>query len=293
MLSEPFECTQGVKQGCVLSPVLFSLYINDLPGYLPGGVIIGDNKINILMYADDLVLLADSQADLQLMIDAFSSYCCTWGLEVNLSKTKVMVFRECARIPANSSWNFDGIEIGIVNTYKYLEVLLNYNLSYKKHLGEKLKTAKNAICSTWSKYIMNPKISVSRKLKIFETAANAILFYAAQVWGYKEYEKVEKLFSFFIKKMLFLPTNTPNYALYLETNMCSQCSKTLALHFSYIRKILLLPDNRLPHILAKEICRREISWFKEWKQICEKSMSLLLFPLFKICLSITIPSYKQ
>lgn len=57
-------------------------------------------KLLCLLYADDTVLLAESQEDLQLMIDAFSQYCYNWKLNVNISKTKLHVFSKC-RIPNN------------------------------------------------------------------------------------------------------------------------------------------------------------------------------------------------
>ena len=63
-LSDTFEVTQGVKQGCLLSPLLFSLYLNDLHDFLPGGLTISSSTVKVLMYADEIVLLADSLGDI-------------------------------------------------------------------------------------------------------------------------------------------------------------------------------------------------------------------------------------
>lgn len=84
------------------------------------------------------------------------------------------------------------------------------------------------------------------------------MFYASQVWGYKKYDDVEKLFKFFIKKMLRLPMNTPN----------SLYTSTLKLHFTYINKVLQMDQNRLPRILAEHIITQNEMWAKEWSTLC-------------------------
>lgn len=266
-LSDSFAVDQGVKQGCLLSPVLFSLYMNDLHESLPGGVQVADTKVKVLLYADDIVLLSSSADVLQYMINALYSYCQLWELKVNMSKSKVMIFREGSRISRSLSWSFGDNSIEIVNEYKYLGMLITYNLSNQKHFDAKLATAKNAINATWLSYMHNSKISIVNKLKIFNAAARSIMFYGAQVWGYKQYDQVEKLFRYFIKKILSLPKNTPNYMLYIETSLKSQFAETLRLHFNYIKKIFNLPSQRLPKILAEEVFDKGVFWAAEWTQL--------------------------
>lgn len=266
--SNPFPVDLGVKQGCILSPILFSLYMNDLADVLPGGVNVANTNVKVLLYADDIVILSDSPNGLQEMIDCLHRYCLTWSLRVNLDKSKIMIFRTGPRVSKNLRWQFGDEPVDIVNNYKYLGVEINYNLSFKKHLKNKLATAKLAINSTWSSYIKHPKISKSNKLKIFVTASTSIMFYASQVWGYKKYDDVEKLFKFFIKKMLRLPMNTPNYMLYLETGLDSLYTSTLKLHFTYINKVLQMDQNRLPRILAEHIITQNEMWAKEWSTLC-------------------------
>lgn len=125
-----------------------------------------------------------------------------------------------------------------------------------------------AIASTWSRYLNHPKISNENKLKIFNAAAKSILFYGAQIWGFLKFEDVEKLLRFFIKKMLRLPNNTPNYMLYLETGLNSLHLETLQLHFDYINRALRLPIQRLPRVLAEKIIEKNTYWAKEWSNLC-------------------------
>lgn len=268
--SDSFRVDVGVKQGCILSPILFALYLNDLNDILPGGVQVDDLCVKVLLYADDIVLLSDSPNELQNMINALYKYCTKWCLKVNLAKSKILVFRSGTRISKNLKWNFGDENVQIVNSYRYLGMDLNFNLSFRKHLENKLATAKMAIASTWSKYIKNPRISNNNKLKIFTAASKSIMFYGAQIWGINKYDEVEKLFRFFIKKMLYLPNNTPNYMLYLETGLHSLYLDTLKLHFDYIRKVLRMPNQRLPRILAEKIISKNTYWSEEWINLCDK-----------------------
>ncbi|KAI8122629.1 RNA-directed DNA polymerase from mobile element jockey [Lucilia cuprina] len=216
ILSKPFTVTQGVKQGCLLSPVLFALYLKDLHEYLPGGIIVSGTVVKVLLYVDDIVLLSDCPIMLQNMIDALHKYCDLWCLKVNLDKSKIMIFRNSARISRDLSWKYGNNQIDIVNEYKYLGIILTYNLSFRKHIAAKLTSSKIAINSTWLSYIHHPKINISNKLKIFHSAAKSILFYGAQIWGVLSFDEAEKWLRYFLKRILCLPRNTPNYMLHLD-----------------------------------------------------------------------------
>ena len=81
-----------------LSPVLFSIYINDLALELEAiniGIKIDDqNMINCLLYADDIVLIAENETDLQMLIEIVNTWCQKFRLECNLLKTKILHVRK-------------------------------------------------------------------------------------------------------------------------------------------------------------------------------------------------------
>ncbi len=96
-LSAFFDCSIGVKQGDPSSPLLAMFFINDIinnvsHNNLPGIVCIDTLKLFLLLYADDMVLFAKSPETLRIMLKDVENYCNTWGLKINVSKTKAMVF---------------------------------------------------------------------------------------------------------------------------------------------------------------------------------------------------------
>ena len=89
-LSDFFNSNVGVKQGEPLSSFLFLLYINDLADKLRCGI---DEKLDelsifLLLFADDLVIIAKSPEELQSLIDKLFVYCQEWNLSVNIKKLK-------------------------------------------------------------------------------------------------------------------------------------------------------------------------------------------------------------
>ena len=87
-----FDVQCGLRQGCVLSPLLFNLFINDLAVFLKSldlGISLGDEKIS----ADDIVLLAESSDELQLLLNALDEWCGRNDMSVNTAKSNVIHFR--------------------------------------------------------------------------------------------------------------------------------------------------------------------------------------------------------
>lgn len=144
-----FDTSMGLRQGCICSPTNFAIFINDLTDVLQGGCYFGETRVNVLMYADDIVLLSPTATGLQHMINRLENYCETWNLRVNLSKSKIMVFRRGGRLGSGSKWWYKGKEIEIVNSYKYLGVNFTSTLSWELHFKEKSSASKFAVNSIW------------------------------------------------------------------------------------------------------------------------------------------------
>lgn len=268
-LSDKFDTASGVKQGCLLSPTLFSLYLNDLHGFIDGGVNIENLNIRLLLYADDIVVLAEDIKTMQKMIKNLEIYCKTWNLEVNLSKSEMVIFRKGGRISKNEQFIFNGEPIRITSEYTYLGVTLTPKMCFSKHLEKRNASAKNNINTTWNNFLGKKEISLKAKWNLFQSVCRAIQSYGAQIWGFTLFEEVDKLQRFFLKKVLKLPTFTPTYVLMLETGIEYSHMYTLDLHLRYIIKTLFTyKNNRLPNQLTKILIRKNLFWFNYVDKLC-------------------------
>ena len=95
--SKSVQMRQGVRQGCPLSPVLFNCFINELAKKLRDtnmGLQVEDKLINALLYADDVVLMAETPEHLQKLIDVVDDFCRKWRMDINLKKSEIMIANE-------------------------------------------------------------------------------------------------------------------------------------------------------------------------------------------------------
>lgn len=96
-LTDCFRIDVVLKQKCPASPTVFSFFINDLVKFIGKGVKAGQLKINALMYADDVLIMADNINVLQKMIVNLQTHCIRWNLTLNISDSKIVVFMKGGR----------------------------------------------------------------------------------------------------------------------------------------------------------------------------------------------------
>jgi hypothetical protein len=149
-------CTIGVKQGCVLSPILFALFIAELESRIKNlevGVGIGGKKLGGLLFADDLVLMAESIQDLEKLVTTTDQFMKERRLEINVAKSGSMrVGRRRAqgiRVKLVREGKVEVIEE--VNVYKYLGVRVGNNRLFGYQMDDATRDIKWKIASLKAK----------------------------------------------------------------------------------------------------------------------------------------------
>ena len=184
-ITDMFSSKIGVKQGCILSPTLFSLYLNDLTPNFDNScdpVTLNNIQLSCLLYADDLVLISQSPSGLQNCLDKLSIYCKEWHLTVNLDKTKVMVFNRNGRKLTKDVFKFNDELIEFCTEYKYLGILFKPSGIFTGAVNLLCKKASKAMFCI-KKMLYSEKVDVMSHMKLFNSCVSPILLYCSEIWA--------------------------------------------------------------------------------------------------------------
>ena len=131
--SEYFGITQGVAQGCTLSPTLFLIFVDGLMKEIESKVSsLPSLQLNGLLFADDFVGLSDSKEGLQDMINVVHAYSKKWRFEANVNKSAVVVFRNEKTF--DGEWFWGNFTLPHLDNYKYLGVKFTYIMDIRIHI---------------------------------------------------------------------------------------------------------------------------------------------------------------
>ena len=252
-LSDAFMCPLGLKQGEVCSPVLFSLFINELASEIiskgkHGVQLIPDLfEILILMFADDVVLISDSITGLQKQLNVLYETALSLGLVVNLEKSNIIVFRNGGYLSLNEKWFYGRTKMNVVNMYKYLGVILSTKLSFSHMLCDIANKGKRGVINIFKLLKRIRERSPKVFFKMFDAQIQPILSYGAEVWGLiANLDAIEKVHTFALKRFLNVSIRTPNVLVYGEMGRFPLYINMYIRSIKYWLRILKMPEHRLP-----------------------------------------------
>ena len=218
-LSEPWR-DSGIAQGSVLSPLLFNILVDGLARVhdaCPGVSLMAswDSRFTGQLYADDLVVVAYSAADLQTGLDAVSAlgfrYRFTFG--VVPSKSAAMIFGPRRNLPA-CNVTLGGIALPVVSEYKYLGVVLSPTMSWAAHVQHVVNRGNRlfAQCVSWCRAERLP-LHMASSIFVLPSIAWGSEFLSASPTALKSLDRALRRWGWFL---LGWPTGSPNVGVLVE-----------------------------------------------------------------------------
>jgi exonuclease III len=301
---EAFTISTGVKQGCVIAPSLFSMFLGtvlhlveeNLPRgvevtYRIDGKLFNLNRLRAktkvstttvmeLQYADDNVILANTEEDLQTTLNAFRLAYESIGLELNTDKTKIIYQ------PAPNT-NVPGPAITIneaplenVKYFPYLGSYLSTDANIDAEIQHRLKCASAAFGRLMRRVFDNHDLSAQTKVSVYNAIIIPTLLYGCETWTtYRRHLKgLEKYHQRCLRRILKVrwQDRRTNNSILQETNSSSIEAMIIKHQLRWTGHVVRMPDSRLPkQIMYSQLRngqRNQGGQFKRYKDVLKANM---------------------
>ena len=237
----------------------------------------GMKEVFLLIYADDIVLLSTTPTGLQCQIDSLYQASQRLSLQVNIDKTKVMVFRRGGFLGRGERWSLGGTDLEVVNEYKYLGYLFTTKLSLYSALDSLAVKAKKKtvqlLKAIWHLRTMNTAVF----FRLYDAQIQPTLLYGSEIWGLEKRELVERTHMFACKRFLNVSVKTPSVMCSGELGRLPISISATIRAIKYWFRLQRMPVHRLPKQAYLMICRENENMSLNWAKSVEQTLSRLGF----------------
>ena len=255
-----FQSNVGLLQGESTSPLLFSLFVNDLESSLINddfNLNVIDTLIKVLMFADDMAIFSTTIEGLQIGLNNLSDYCKKWGITVNVSKTKIVIFCKGGKVREDEKWYYNDVLLEIVKSFKYVGCDITSAGSFKNCISNLVSSARRALFSLRQNLNRNIETLPETQINLFNLMISPILNYGCEVWGLRTADPIEKFHLSFLKCLLEVKTSTPNCFVYGELGVYPLIIKRKVRVIKYWLKIIRQLNNKENYVqkVYRELCK--------------------------------------
>src|SRR3981189_2535758 len=193
--SEPGIIGRGVRQGCPLSPLLFSIYtemmMKEVLEGVEEGIRVGGELISDIRFADDQAMVASSEVGLQRLIDRLNAVSKKHSMKINIKKTKTMVVSR--KGGGKVSIIVEGQRVEQVKTFKYLGSVIAEDGRCMDDIKQRIGCAKDAFSKR--KELLTKSMNKDLKKRIVKTLVWPVALYGCETWVMNK-ETMERLEAF-------------------------------------------------------------------------------------------------
>ncbi len=224
--SRQFKVQQSVRQGGVLSPWLYMMYINDMITELRHsghGAYVDNIYCGVVAQADDIALIALSPASLQKMLIVCHNYSCNWRFLYNAAKTKVMVYGETKKVNERNrehrSWFLGNERIPEVTNSKHVGITLSIDRSNSENIKKACKTGKGTFLSLAGAGVRPKGLNPLTSSVLYKSIVLPRALYGCELWNCitnTDMLMLERMHRFCCKQMQGLATRVRSV---MVTNM--------------------------------------------------------------------------
>jgi hypothetical protein len=267
-MTDWFNIEVGVRQGCTLSPTLFSVFIDGLARAIKNlglGVEVGEERLTLLLYADDIVLLAETEQDLQKMVSCIYEYSRKWRFELNSKKTQVVVFGKRKK---EACIKLGEVTLEEVDSYKYLGMVMQKRGSWKIQKERVIRKARARMFGAWNLLVRSGRMGVGAGEKVWKALIRPVLEYGAEVWETEHdrlWEEAELMQREMGRRILGCSRRMVNEVVLGELGWMTMRGRRKKLRLGFWAKILSMKEERWVKKVYEESRRRyEEEGEKNW-----------------------------
>ena len=254
-ISEPFPVRSGVRQGCVLSPILFLTAIDWIMRKTTADKHQGiqwtlSSQLEDLDFADDLAILSTNAKHLQHKTDRLTRYALQAGLIVNITKTKVMSINTST----HTCINVNSEPLENVDNFIYLGSLISHDNGAQKDIQRRLGKARSTYArlqNIWKSNIYDLKT----KIRLYNTLVKPVLLYGSECWRVTRND-MKTLSSFHhscLRRIcrVFWPNKISNRDLYRTTGSSDVISEIRSRRLRWLGHVFRMPPGRIPKVALR------------------------------------------
>ena len=179
----PFQVWKGVRQGCPLSPWLFNIFIDRIVSEARkkfyGSVRLTTGEVEVLLFADDLMMMAESEEALQHNMQELNDRLEEWEMKANWQKTRVM---RIGRKKDVCNVEVNGQEVEQVEVMKYLGVMISSDGSMDSEVEQRIGMASKMIGAIGRTVLGRKELTKGTKVRVVNAMVIPTLTYGCEAW---------------------------------------------------------------------------------------------------------------